>query len=258
MLELKNVTYVVNDARQIILLASIFGCGNGTDYVCCGKASLVAGDPVMQTIAEHDADGTLDDYVDRVLPHAADAIRRLKPLMLYGYQVPEYAVYYEEFTANPVFSTARDRQFVLVCTHRSDMLAYAKFIEQNGIAPKQCYVSFIEVFSKDGIEDADSLMPFAEAMDEYVDTLDDKGWTDEPHNRRFKDIVWLQERLGMTNTQMAMYFGIKLRTIENWRAKPDSMPDYAWQYFVQSCFMAKPYLEHRYGSDVDGVLAGCQ
>ena len=258
MLELKNVTYVVNDARQITLLTSIFGCGDGTDYVCCGRSSLVSGDPVMQTIAEHDADGTLEDYITNVLPHAADAIRRLKPLMLYGYDVPEYSVYYEEYTANPAFSRAKDRQFVLVCTRKSDMFAYAKFIEQNGLLPKQCYVSFVDVFSKDGIEDADSLMPFQEAMSEYVDDLNDKGWDGNAHDRHFKDIVWLQERLGMTNTQMAMYFGIKLRTIENWRAKSNSMPDYAWQYFIQSCFMAKPYLEQRYGSDVDGILSGCQ
>lgn len=258
MVKLKNATFVVNDPRHIPFLASIFGCDDGADYVCCGNSVLVSGDPMLETIAEHDAEGTLEDYVKTWMPQSADAVSRLKPLMLYGYVVPEYAAYYEEYTVNPVFSKEKDRSFVLVCTRKCDMLAYAKFIEQNNIVPKQCYVSFVDVLSRDGIEDADSLMPFQEVMSEYVDTLNDKGWKDEVRNSHFKDIVWFQDLLNMTNVQMSMYFGIKLRTIENWRAKPDSMPDYAWQYFIQSCFMAKPYLEHRYGSDVDSILSGCQ
>lgn len=258
MMELKNTTFVVSDSQHIPLLASVLGYDNGADYVCCGKSALVSGNPMLEVVAEHDADGTLEDYVNTWMPESANLIFRLKPLMLYGYAVPEHAVYYEEFKGNHEFSKEKGRDFVLVAIRKSDLFAYAKFIEQNGIVPKMCYVCFIDTFSTNGIDGADSLMLFPEVMREYVDTLNDKGWKDEVLNVHFKNIVWLQEHLNMTNTQMSMYFGIKLRTIENWRAKPGSMPDYAWQYFVQSCFIGKQYLEHRYGSDVDSILAGCQ
>lgn len=256
MIDLKNVTYVVNDARKIMMLASIFGCENGTDYVTCGTSSFTAGDPVLENIVQYTQEGRFDEMLPKVFsPAMLDQVRALKPLMLYGYQVPEYAVYYSAFTANPVFARDESRSFVLVCTRKSDMFAFAKFIEQEELLPKRCYVAFVDSFSKDDILDADSLMPFPELMSEYVDTLNDTGWRDDGKKRHFKDIVWLQGCLNMTNVQMAVFFGIKLRTIENWRSKPESMPDYAWYYFMQTCFTAKPYLEHRYGSDVNAVLA---
>ena len=255
MIELNNVTYVVNNVSRIPMLVSVLGCKNEEQYVCCGESRIV------------DYNTDISYYVDKGESEQA-CIRSLtwdiiddgtkwEYLHLYGYKIPKKTVVYRPFTHNPESALKRDRQFVLVCTKKTDLFSFAKLIEKQELNPEQCYVVFLSSFSENEIKEGDSLMPFSEAMTECMDDFNIRGWHAEGREHHFKDIVWLQSCLKMSNVQMAMFFGIKLRTIENWRAKPSSMPDYAWRYFIQSCFSMGSYLEERYGADVKEILSEC-
>ena len=63
------------------------------------------------------------------------------------------------------------------------------------------------------------------------------------------NIVAIQSVLHMTNVQFANYYGFKLRTVENWRKKPESCPDYVLRYVSILACRDYDYLHKVYGSE---------
>ena len=258
---MKATVYVVEKFEQIGLAASVLGSGDGIKYACCGEVAMANGDPMLTQVL---SGGVPEGAKGALSSQQQDALAGWENLQLYGVDVPGadfHGFAIKPFTQNPPSSLMECDEFVFITTNMSRCLAFAYMLERYKLNYADSFVVLLDKFYKSELEcvsDRGNWLPFGEAFVDYLGMKKLAGWSKNdfrmlPKHR--SDLKEVQKLLNMSNVQFARYFGFKLRTVENWRSNPDSVPGYIWNYLKLACFYQHDGLAELYDSDAESAYA---
>lgn len=166
-------------------------------------------------------------------------------LMLYSAEIPE-----ERLMVKGGEKQLKEYgMYMVFAVNNLDILAAAHFLESNRVPFKKAVAVMTEDYRQESLISAMSdALPFQEVFDGAVQWLELCGYRPVVSYDKY-DIPYIQSRLHMTNVQFANYFGFKLRTVENWRRKPESCPSHIIQLVLRLAAYDMKYLSDIYGSE---------
>lgn len=249
-----DVTYVVDKFDKVGMAASVLGYDEHTAYACCGEVAMVNGDPVLEQLLNNPR--IVDDMHQLLSERQAMQFEGFEELKLYGIDIPDKEntrFVIRPFKMNAARNLVPGRDFVFLTTDVQACLGFAYMLERYKIGYDNAYIVILDHFTPDEIlqaKDSGNWLCFGDVLLAWLKEKELTGWSEKRHESDGTvDLKEVQKCLHMTNSQFAYYFGFKRRTVENWRANPQSVPEYVWKYLKFVCFYQHQALQELYESD---------
>lgn len=249
-----DVTYVVDRFDNVGMVASVLGYDEHTAYACCGEVAMVNGDPVLEQLLDNPR--IVGDMHQLLPERQAAQFEGFEELKLYWVDIPDKEntrFVIKPFKANTARNLVPGRDFVFLTTDVMAGLGFSYMLERYKIGYDNAYIVLLDHFTPDEIlqaKDTGNWLCFGDVLLAWLKEKELTGWSEKRHDRdETIDLKEVQKCLNMTNSQFAYYFGFKLRTVENWRANPQSVPGHVWKYLRFVCFYQHQALQELYDSD---------